>query len=204
MANIDPQQRSTRDLYAEFCIRLEEWCPLVGIDGPIRDASIQITDGTCRAEVITGREPEPIRLDTMTIDGACVGTVFDDFDCVPNVIEVEGAAIMVGTFPPRPSVLPDLIEALRDVSEGVQLLRLISLDTDRDHPVVIDLSMLSEKERTAIQEAVATGYFDSNNEVTLADISETLDISESAVSKQLNSAKTKVIKQICRKDEPTV
>ena len=199
MPAIKSPNGSTRGLYAEFCIGLAEWCPLVGIDGPIHEASVQITDGTCRAEVITGRGPAPVELKKKAIDEECVGTVFNDYDCVPNVIAVHETALVIGTFPPEPSVLPDLIEALRRTADSVQLLRLISLDSDGEAPVAIDLSILSEKERAAIEEAVSTGYFDSNSEVTLRDISETLDISESAVSKQLNSAKTKVIKQLCRK-----
>lgn len=189
-------QRGNRDLYAEFCIELNGGCPVSTLDKPVEQIRVQIAGGMCHADLVIGGPERHVEHMNIPTGPQCVGTIFADFDCVPNVLSLEDARMTVGVFLPSVATLPEIIDELEVVCDRVLIRRFVSFDSDRCAPVMIDLTRLTEKERDTIRLAVEAGYFE-GSEVTLSDIASVLGLSEGAVSRRIKSAKGALLSQFC-------
>lgn len=189
-------KQSTRDLYAEFCLTVERGCPVTALQTDITEMRVQISDGICHADLVIGGEDRHVEHVHVPVERECVGTVFDDFDCVPHIRAVSDSTLVMAVFLPDVGTLPGLVAALGEVCENIYIIRFVAMDREGTPPRLFETASLTEKECEALQLAVDIGYFDHNG-VSLAEIADALDISEGAVSRRIKSAKATILAQLC-------
>lgn len=64
--------------------------------------------------------------------------------------------------------------------------------------VQLDLDILTDKQRQALELALDSGYYDQPRETCLTDLAEELGITESAVSQRIRNAERKLVKHVFR------
>ena len=193
-------QAQKRPLCAVLDITMNGACPLADIDEPARDIYVRQVDGKCRADVVIENENLQVIHFEKNVENDCVGSVFGRYDCVPHVTEAEAGTITIMTFPPERAILSNLVSDIRGLGFDVTVKRLISLDdydkTGRNPPMMCDVSMLTKKEREAVDLAVDQGYYDEPNGTSLQELADQLGISKSALSSRLSSAESKLMKDL--------
>jgi predicted DNA binding protein len=99
---------------------------------------------------------------------------------------------LVLEVPDRGSLI-ELLSAIeeRGVSAVTREIRRPQESTGQQ--VHVDLGVLTEKQRRALELALEGGYYERPREIDLTSIAEQLDISKSAVSQRLRSAERKLI-----------
>ena len=117
--------------------------------------------------------------------------------------EFDNGKLVVSVIVPDRSVLRDIVENLRGNRATVYLESIVPsnvANAAEDHRL-FDVSTITEKQAEAIQIAVASGYYDHPRRADLDQLSETLDISRSAVSQRLNAAETKLVREFSTVNE---
>ncbi|MFB6112875.1 MAG: helix-turn-helix domain-containing protein [Halodesulfurarchaeum sp.] len=189
-----------RPLCAFLEIGMEPGCPLAEIDEGAKDIFVRQIDGRCQADVVVENEELEVVHFEKSIESECVGSIFARYDCVPHIARAEGGHITIMTFPPERDMLADLVSDLRERDFEVSVKRLISLEnyeeTGRHPPLLCDVSILTKKEREAVDLAVERGYYDEHNGTRLQDLADELGISKSALSSRLSSAESKLMEDL--------
>ncbi len=197
---LSSERTSRRPLCAVLEIEMEGGCPLAQVEETARDIYVRQVDGLCRADVVIEKEDLEVIHFEKTIENECVGSIFGRYDCVPHITSAEKGTITIMTFPPEREMLSDLVSDMRAQNFEVTVKRLISLDdydkTGRTPPIMCDVSVLTKKEREAVELAVDEGYYDEPNRTSLQALADTLGISKSALSSRLSSAESKLMKDM--------
>jgi hypothetical protein len=186
-----------RPLWVVIEIDVGEACPLVEVDQPVHDISIQQVGRTCRSEAIVGDDDEVEVLHMERHMGEqCVADVFFDHDCVPHVSDAREDSILVTAHPPGRSEIQDIMGGLRDAGYEARVERIVHIDEDclGLPPVLCDFGLLTEKQQEALMLAVERGYYAQPRQATLEELAEELGIGKSAVSHRLKSAEAKIIR----------
>lgn len=68
--------------------------------------------------------------------------------------------------------------------------------SDGDHPCVVSIDYISDRQLEVARHAVAEGYYDKPREASLTDLSDNLGISPSAISQHLNAVEHRLIKAL--------
>lgn len=200
-----PAGSSTRERNLKVVLEIapKGSCFMEHIDGQISDVEMHFPEGNCHCDVTVCRDEGERRcVDIVHHSGPvcrnCPGTVFGEYDLVPQFLERLGDRFIIRTYLPANHRLADLVEDLREVSHSVRVLRI--LDFREDDVVAqtadVDLSRLTEKQRATLETAVERGYFESPPEVSLAELSDEFDVSESALSQRLARAERTVLGQL--------
>lgn len=172
-------------------------CPLRGIDGDIREITVQHHDETCLGEVLVAEDEPQMLTFQQSIDRDCIDPVLHDHNCLPHIVDVERSSITILLFPPSRDVLSNLIKDLRNRGHSVELRRIISFDDfEKDDVALCDLSVLTDKERTTIEKAIKMGYYDTDQPTDLDDLATEFGLTKSAVSHRLNSGERRIIQNI--------
>ncbi|MFB6154044.1 MAG: helix-turn-helix domain-containing protein [Halodesulfurarchaeum sp.] len=191
---------SKRPLCAVLEIDMDGECPLAQVNESARDIYVRQVDGLCRADVVVESDELEVHHVEKAIDEECVGSIFGRYDCVPHITEAKGGSLTIMTFPPQRTMLSNLVSDMREQSFDVKVKRLISLEdydeTGRDTPLLCDVSILTEKEREAVDLAVSEGYYDEATNTTLEDLAGEIGISKSALSTRLSSAESKLMTEL--------
>lgn len=203
-----------QEVKLELRITPPDSCVVHELEGDIVSINQHPTDEGFCCEVVY-RTPEgnekPVR-EVKTAEYDCPARVFADHRCVPTVTGTEGNSCLVTTFPPSRDRATDLLKDLSEVAENLAVRRIsdngISELSDAvDHlERTVDLSVLTEKQREAVQLAADRGYYDQPRETDLTELAEELEITQSALSQRLRSAETKLSGQLFvqepRRQEP--
>ncbi|MEF8974285.1 MAG: helix-turn-helix domain-containing protein, partial [Haloarcula sp.] len=92
--------------------------------------------------------------------------------------------------------LPDLVESLKRVTDGLSLRRLKRIGDIDENPeqesVSLELTSLTQKQRDAVATAVAAGYYESPREASLGELAAEMDLSKSALSERLSAVESKL------------
>lgn len=188
---------STRPLCAVLEMKMEPGCPLANVEEGTKEIFVRQVDGQCRADVVVENEELSVVHFEKEIENECLGSIFARYECVPHFTDAKGGTITVMTFPPKREMLSQLVADMRERDFDVSVKRLISLDTyeqtGRATPRICDVSILTKKEREAVDLAVANGYYDEAKGTNLQEMADELDISKSALSSRLSSAEAKVM-----------
>lgn len=193
-----------RLLWAVLEVEVGDACPLTDIEEPVYDIDLQQTRSVCRSEVVTsGDDIEVVHLER-EMDDQCLADVFHDHGCVPHVTDVEGDSLIMTVHPPSREQIPQLVGELRETGYPVSTRRIVGLDGQmgsESRPVLCDSSVLTEKQRRALDVAMSRGYYDEPKAVTLSELAGDLGISKSALSRRLRSAESKILRNcIARSD----
>lgn len=194
------QRVSQRPLCAVLEVEMVSGCPLARIDGPARDIYVRQVDDLCRADVVVENETLEVVHVEKAIESECVGSIFGRYDCVPHITHAQEGMLSIMTFPPERELLSDLVAEMRAKGFEVSVKRLISLEdyaeTGRKPPLLCDVSVLTGKEREAVDLAIAEGYYDEPNGTSLQALADEIGISKSALSSRLSSAESKLMKDM--------
>ncbi len=181
-------------------------CPLREVVTDIGKVLVDREGETCRCDVIISVEVED-EVGTMVaqISGdvdQCAGTVFEDFNCVPEVTAVEDQHIEVRTFVDESTDIDALLSRLGEVCEDVMLKR-VSTDFKRKLASTfrdVDLHTLTKKQRKAVEIAIDRGYYTRPREISLSELADEFDISEQALAQRLARAEENIMDQVFSKD----
>lgn len=199
-------------LYAEFEITPSESidCPLNELDGEIIDINHQFVGEDCHTDATVTDSSTTADFDVSGIADAtgsrivhskrsrgsvCHCPVFLEYDCIPRTTGFNDDHLIVETYLPDRERLSELVDALRDVTDGVSLRRLSRIDDtddERSTTVTLELYDLTPKQREAATKAVSAGYYQTPRETTVGDLAAELGISKSAMSRRLNAVEAKL------------
>lgn len=195
-----------QNLYAEFEVCSgNETCPVYRLERDVAEIRLLLTDGQCRVETIRGPEtcdcPDEdncleVRTKRGEVTDSCYCMVFREYGCIPEVTGVDGGRVIVETYLADRSYLSDLVENLREVTEGITLRRLKRVggeDSDGvSQTVMLDITDITDKQREAVMVAVSKGYYSQPREATLDELADTLDVTKAAVTQRLNAVEAKL------------
>jgi predicted DNA binding protein len=91
------------------------------------------------------------------------------------------------------AALRDLLRTIEDASVDSTTTTITPATLSEGTTVTVNLDRLTEKQREALEFALAEGYYERPRGVDLGTLAEELDISKSAVSQRLRTAETKLI-----------
>ena len=182
-------------------------CPLNDPPANVADVEMQLTENGCQIDfIVKGDSPgeahqvhhQVMELDEDCTDFSdCVCCIFRDYDCVPHPLGYHGDALFVATYLPDRASGTQLISDLREVSSVVTLVQI----TENHSGIIseikeVDLGLLSDKQKQALQIALAADYFGPGDGGTLNDLAEDLEISSSALSQRISRAEAEILKQL--------
>lgn len=225
MADNEPTGEATSSvtphrLYAEFEIIPSESvdCPLDELDGEITNINQQFVGDDCHTDMSVTRpsvipdEAESTEADSTEMEitntpkrgvihskqqlgSMCHCPVFLEYDCIPQTTAFNDDHLIVETYLPDRERLSELIDALKDVAEGVSLRRLSrikDIDDEQSTTVTLELYDLTVKQREAATTAVSAGYYQTPREATIGELAAEIGISKSAMSQRLNAVESKL------------
>ena len=210
MSKTDPSSRACscspvlEDRTVQAVLEVERGgpCFLDHLDGEILAVDIQFHDGECHCDVtFDDRDGEGVVTKHCNRQACsyCPGIVFSTHGCIPRFRRSEGNSFVICTFAPDAATIADVVEELRSTCERVRLRRLT--DTDGDANLIeqvfeVDVSVLTGKQRDALERAIEEGYYEPSGGKSLSDLAEEFDISKSALSQRLSRAEAKLMKQL--------
>ncbi len=181
-------------------------CPLKQLDSvaSIQDIRSKQMEESCHCEFVVEYPSEAEggrRVGRTERDGDdCPCCTFYNFGCIPNVVEVRDASILIETYVEDRDQAFDLMRGLDEASGRTELTRITQSDKGSFSTPLsqVDLSSLTEKQREALDAAVEGGYFETPKGTTLEDLADEFGISKQAFGQRLCAAERKVMQQIGR------
>lgn len=190
-----------REVKAVFGVVPEPSCPLRAVGTDVGDIRIQLEEEGCQCDFIYAQTRDGVPGVTHTeTDGCedCACHIFQDIGCVPEVIGREDEQVLIETFVGDESTAWGLIEKLNNKTVNAELHRIetdIGFDL-QDTSTGLDLSVLTEKQREALDTAIESGYYCRPRETSLSEIARQFDISKQALGQRLARAEEKVMEQL--------
>jgi hypothetical protein len=187
-----------RDLWAVLKIDVGGNCPLTDIDADIESVDLQQMNGECQANVVTDEADMAVLHTRQTMGSDCISWVFHDHGCVPHVMDAGEDSLVVTVYPDERETLPKIVASLRELGYVVDIQRLVGVNQDliEESTVLCNLSVLTEKQREAVELAVDRGYYDRCNDTCMESMAQELGISKSALSRRLKSAEAKLMLEL--------
>lgn len=170
-------------------------CPIAEIDADIDDVQFNAMNDQCRVDLLLA-DGRVVRAADELQEKECFCAIFQRLDCVPHYEGIEGDDVVVSTYLSEQSQIRELVGELREVSESVRLRRLTAIgDETGERTTLLDLSILTEKQREALEIAVGNGYYD-DEDVKLEMLATELGISAAAFSKRLRRAQARLVNEL--------
>lgn len=163
------------------------------VDEEIRDIGFTKRENECLVHFVLANG-NVVSSSGTAPNSSCLCDAFQEFDCVPQFTGIEDGWIHVTTHVERRDQIRPLIADLNAIVEAVVIDRLVVTESNDDDDLVLcDRSMLTEKQREAIELAVTRGYYTQRSDVGLAELADELGISQSALSERLRTAQSKLV-----------
>ena len=189
--------QSRRSVELGVSVRPQESCPVRTLSEEVTDVRHHAHEDGLQCEV---EFADPSRESKRTFHGyhdgqePCPALAFMQHDCVPSIENVEGETLFITTHPPNRESIPDLLADLNAVSEGLSVRRISeSRGETSNSRRSVDMEVLTEKQRQAIENAVESGYYAQPRETTVSELAEACSISQSAMSQRLHAAERKLL-----------
>jgi predicted DNA binding protein len=198
-----PDTGVTAGTEISFRVQLPDECPLYGRTGEIVSATPHFVDTICRCEFVlrptNGTEYTVVMSSNPMGGSSCICQDIQDRGAIPIFDRVDGDTLSVATLLDAREDAYALYEDLKGHAPDVEVLRIA---TDRStggaqDRVDVDTTVLTEKQRRALELAVCEGYYCTPREIDLETMAGMLDISRQAFSHRLRQAESKVLSQIC-------
>ncbi|MBS3760246.1 MAG: helix-turn-helix domain-containing protein [Halodesulfurarchaeum sp.] len=193
-----PPHEGERMLRVVIRLEPEGNCPMLQFDVQPEQIEAQLAGDTCLCKAIVNRSETVIEHTQQTLEDDCACTVFHEHACIADITSVDEHGITITTHVPDRSVVEEIVDDLREVGNTIELMEITSNNdgemTDRVERV--DLSDLTEKQRSAVKLAIEEGYYKRPRETTLEVMAAHLDISQQALSQRLGVVEEKLIGQL--------
>lgn len=132
------------------------------------------------------------------VGAECPFRAFYDEGWVPRVLRVTDESIRVQTYLPDRDALSDVIDGLEATADAFQVRQLTQVELDEDGTSTpstsLDLTGLTEKQRTAAVRAVEAGYYETPRETSFGSLADSMGVSKSVLSRRLNAVEARVMK----------
>jgi len=201
--DVDGIATEQRELKVVVRVEPSEECPInrAGPNLDIRDIRVQSKSyGTnCELELFQTNDSSGRTLiaHNKNVEHDCPCRTFENHDLIPNIQAVGKDHYIADVFISDRNDIRDLIIDLSEQSETVEILQITeSTAESRSSLCELDTSVLTEKQRRALEAAIAHGYYDPDRAVTLAEIADSFGITRQAYSERLNAAEDKIFEQI--------
>jgi len=128
----------------------------------------------------------------------CPTAVFSAHGCIPHFLREGDRSFFIKTFLPSSAVVSNLVSDLSDIGSTVRLVSMTHTGSGEElaeEIYEVDVSVLTPKQRAALQLAIDEGYYESGEEPSMASLAEQFDISTSAFSQRLSRAEQNVMGQ---------
>ncbi len=189
-----------RELRVVFEICRGGPCVMDDFEEQVVDIDVRFGEGRCNVDATvldTETDSHGRKYFTNYLCSHCPGKVFSDHGCIPRYLQIDDGTFVMETFVSDSDTVSELVSELREICERVSLRTIVSADDSQCREVrTIDITEMTPKQREAVVEAQAMGYYDPDTSITLEEIADRLDISTSALSQRLNRAEANVIQQV--------
>jgi hypothetical protein len=194
------RQTDTNECTLQVVIRIEPQghCPLLQFDVNPEHIEAQLAGDTCLCKAIITRSETVVERTQTPLEDDCACTVFHEHACMVDITDADSTGITIETHVPDRSDLVELIEELESVGNSVDLQEIVTNDKDDTAGQVerVDLSSLTEKQRSAVELAIEEGYYTRPRETSLEAMAADLDISQQALSQRLGTVEEKLLMQL--------
>lgn len=177
-------------------------CPLATqLDENPKDVTIHHYNDTCFMEVElldSSNGTDPHRLKLQETVGNCACPTFWKNGCHPRFQIVEDMSANAEVFLPNRQTLRELIADLRQTDRNPRIRNLTFTGDENDVAEIRSMNVrtLTEREMESIEFAVREGYYDRDRKISLQDIADEFDVNKSTCSERLDSAESKIVKQL--------
>jgi hypothetical protein len=187
-----------RNLWMVLKIYVGGDCPLTAVDPDIEKINLQQINGECRADIVTDDTDMAVLHTKQPMGKDCLGWAFHEHGCVPHIMDADDESITISVYHEDRETVPELVESLRETGYVVDVKRLVGVDRKmvEESTVLCNLSVLTEKQREAVDLAKERGYYDRCADACMESMAEELDISKSALSRRLKSAEAKLMLEL--------
>ena len=199
---VDPTEQL--DFRAELVWDIPETtsCPMVTqLNQNPNDITIYHNDGTCYMEVDLVDSLDDCDSDRLKLEkevGNCSCPSFRKNGCYPRFRRVEDMKAVAEVFLSSKETLRSLVADLRQSGRNASIRSLTISGKKRDVAEMraINVATLTEREKECIEFAVEEGYYDQDRQITLEDIADEFEVNKSTCSERLNSAESKIVKNL--------
>lgn len=168
------------------CVETECMC------GDIRGKNGIYECGECHTELRgVGCGSGELRYYVTGVRRSCICPVLAGYEGLTELGTITSEVVTVRATVPGRDGFEALLDTLRSRSPSLSIDWVVWND-DKTSPQdsVCDVT---NRQREAVEIALAMGYYDTPREATLGDLADRLDISESAVSQRLNAVETNLV-----------
>ncbi len=159
----------------------------------LEDVRKESSDERCESDLLVsdGDGDREVVNTVTSVGDDCFCPVFDDFDVLPRIEDVEDDAVLVSTYVSDRCDMKAVLEELREKADDVTVVRVSSVGDDEETEIF--LADMTPKQRETVRKAVIGGYYDSPQEMTLEDLADEFGVTKSAVSQRLKRAESKIV-----------
>ncbi|WP_254768068.1 helix-turn-helix domain-containing protein [Salinilacihabitans rarus] len=176
-------------------------CPILDAIGSSREVMQSICHNNeeecdeCRAKLRTG-ESDATLVKT-NVHEKCICSVIRSHDCISSVDAFEDDDLIVSLSTCDREQIFSIISSLKDTGAEVRLQQLTTDELDEaNRSFTLEVDGFTDKQLEAVEVAVSAGYYDVPRRTDLADISNRLGITRSAVSNRLCAAERKLVREL--------
>lgn len=207
-----------RDLRVVLEIERGGPCFIDSLAGDVIDVDVRVDNGICQSEVTvcetcetdmptaetchteSDNDDEHVitKYHTDEVCDHCPTAVFSAYGCIPHFLREGDGSFFIKTFLPSSAIVSNLVGDLSDIGSTVRLVSMThtgSGDELTEEIYEVDVSVLTPKQREALQLAIDSGYYESGDEPSMSTLAKQFDISTSAFSQRLSRAEQNVMGQ---------
>lgn len=173
-------------------------CVMDDIDEDVMDIDVRFRDGCCNVDA-TVRGDEGVETKYLTKErcGYCPGKVFSKYGSLPRYKEIREGSFLMETYVSDTETVAEIVGDVRDICDCVSVRSIVSTENANCRELrSIDISELTPKQREAVAHAQALGYYNPDSSISLKQVADQMDVSQSALSQRLQRAEANVLRQI--------
>ena len=206
----------------EVCVDGPSVCQLADASGTVSSVSrgTRADDrGTVTEEFTVGHneqwieefDAEPIfSYDDRTVyrfsraaDQGCVCELVEQTGCTVRDMQIVTGSVVLTFLTTDLTTVRDVIADLRDAHEGVRIRRLTRSDDDQDDDsTIVDLNVLTARQREVLDTAYEMGYFDHPKGATASEVAGALDIATPTFTEHLAAAQHNLLAELLDTEQP--
>ncbi|WP_128223676.1 helix-turn-helix domain-containing protein [Halobacteriaceae archaeon SHR40] len=192
----------SKSLRVELEIERGGACVIDEVTGDVVDVDVRFHDERCRVDLDlkdhnNGVATRSRKQFTSTVCDHCPGAVFSKYGCIPRYQRTGAGSFVVETYLSDTDALSGLVNDIRDRCARVTVLSITSTEgTAHPEHCSVDVSVLTPKQRQAVEEARKQGYYGQCSDTELGEVADSLGISPSALSQRLQRAEANVMGQL--------
>jgi predicted DNA binding protein len=127
----------------------------------------------------------------------CVCDLVEQAGCTVRQIQVVDGTLVLTFLTTDVTTIRDVVADLREAHEGVQIRRLTrSNDREQEASTVVDLNVLTARQREVLETAYEMGYFEHPKDAGAGEVAAALDIATSTFTEHLAAAQDKLLVEL--------